>query len=262
MLGFCAPARARARPPAMSEPARRTRPHRTRPAASALARSLVTAALAAIACGKEGALPAGRVTRPVEVILGHLPADAWAVVGINAARVRQVPMLKKLLQQLPGMPPEIAGTCGFEKLGGVDLAVATLVRDPQGGESLLVALQGGFSRQSVERCIAALAATTDQPINIAHEESLTVYDVRKGSGKNYVYWPTGDIVILAPHTPTSSAPLGRLIGAPGVTSNAALMSYVRGVQTDAAFWMAGPLPPDVHKRMAELGAGVPALQGF
>jgi hypothetical protein len=262
-----APAGTRARNPAMSRPARGQSPDTRRPArvpAAVLALSLLIApaAFVAGACGKDDALPAGRITRPVEVILGHLPGDAWAVVGINAARVRQVPPLAKLLEQLPGMPPEIAGTCGFEKLGGVDFAVATLVRGAPGRENLFVALQGGFTRQTVERCIANLSATTGKPINVAHEESLTVYDIRDGSGKNYVYWPTGDFVILAPQTPTSPAALSRLIGAAGVSSNETLMSYVRRVQTDAAFWMAGPLPPELQKQMAGFGAGVPALQGF
>jgi hypothetical protein len=138
--------------------------------------------------------------------------------------------------------------------------VATLSRGAAGTEDLVLALRGGFTRPAVERCIANLSAPTGQAINVAHEESLTVYDVRDGSGKNYVYWPTADFVILSPQTPTSPSALARLIGANGASSNETLMSYAREVQTDAAFWMAGPLPPERKRQMA--GAGVPALEGF
>lgn len=252
MLGFCRPHRMRdlaANPlPALSGP---------------LAMLAAVALAGASGCGKDEGLPAGKITRPVDVILGHLPGDAWAVVGINAARAREVPALKKLVDWLPPAPlePKVARSCGFEKLGGVDLAVAALGGGPR-DDDVFVALHGGFTNDSMSRCITSLEAATGERMSVERQGSLTAYDARSGGGKSYVYWPTPDFVIVSPQTKSSRAALDRLIGAAGIKSNRSLMSYLGRVRTDAAFWMAGSLPPEVQKQLSGLGPGVPVLQGF
>ncbi len=221
-------------------------------------------AIAAVAgagpgCGKDS-LPAGEVTPEVATMLEHLPGDAWAVVGIHAARVRAVPALARLLEWLPDAPvPEvIAESCGLDPRRGLDLAVAAI----GGGapDSVFVAMKGSFRRDAIATCIIEVSDRTRDTLTAVQDGSVTVYGARKQRG--HVYWPTREIAVVAPQAVNPAAALNAIAGQPGVRTDERLMSYVGRVRTRAAFWMAGPLSPDAQKRMAGLGPGVPALQGF
>jgi hypothetical protein len=227
-------------------------------AAASLLASLAVGAGAG--CGQDRA-PPGEVTPEVATILGHLPGDAWAVVGINAARVRAIPALAPLLDWLPKPPldPKIVARCGLDSRQGIDRAIATL---GGGGrpDAIHLALQGSFSRHSIDDCVADLSSESDQPIVARQEGSLTAYTV--AGKKSHVYWPVGEVLIVAPDAVDQAAALNLLVGAESVKASSRLMGYVGRVRTGAAFWMAGPLPPEVQKQMAGFGPGVPALQGF
>jgi hypothetical protein len=221
-------------------------------------------AFALLGCGEQGGgIPPGRVTPEVEATLAHLPGDAWAVLGIDAARARRIPALGRLLAWLPAPPfdPPVAGGCGLDPAVGVDRAVATLGRGADPGAGAFIALAGRFTRASVERCIGELART-GRPVSAARHGALTVY--RDGGGESYAYWPTGSLVVVAPRAEGGRAALAELAAPGGARRGAglgaALGAYLARVRTDAVFWMAGPLPPAVQERMAE--PGVPALRGF
>ncbi len=224
--------------------------------------ALAAAAIASsgAACGKDS-LPTGEVTREVATMLEHLPGDAWAVIGIHAARVRAVPALARLLEWLPEapVPPVIAESCGLDPRRGVDLAVATI---GGGGapDSVVVAMKGSFRRDTIGTCIIELADRTGDAMTAVQDGSVTVYGARKERG--HVYWPTRDIAVVAPQAGKPIEALNAIVGQPGVRTDARLMSYLGRVRTRAAFWMAGPLPPEAQKRMTGFGPGVPALQGF
>ena len=234
------------------------------PAAGAGVAGLVAIAAIAgagqIGCGGES-LPAGEVTPEVATMLEHLPGDAWAVVGIHAARVRAVPALARLLEWLPDAPvPEaIAESCGLDPRRGLDLAVAAI---GGGGapDSVFVAMKGSFRRDAIATCIIEVSDRTGDTLTAVQDGSVTVYGARKQRG--HVYWPTREIAVVAPQAENPAAALNRIAGQPGVRTDDRLMSYVGRVRTRAAFWMAGPLSPELKKRMAGLGPGVPALQGF
>ena len=247
-------------------PNRAGRPART---GAALVALTAAATLGATACKRDEAMPAGLITPEVDVILGHLPAGAWAVVGINAARARRVPALHDLLRVLPAPPidPGIAESCSLSPLGGIDLAVASLGHGPGNEEAVFLAMKGGFTRESIARCIGDRSARTGERIGATKDGPLTVYGASTPSGtgggaRSHAYWPTADILIMSPQAERAQAALDQLVGAKGVTTDAVLMSYVRRVRTDAAFWMAGPLPAAMQAQMAGLGPDVPALQGF
>jgi hypothetical protein len=218
------------------------------------------AGLAAGACGKDS-LPAGEVTPEVATMLEHLPGDAWAVVGIHAARVRAVPALARLLEWLPEapVPPIVAESCGLDPRRGLDLAVAA-IGGAGGPDSVFVAMKGSFRRDAIGTCIIELSDRTREAMTAVQDGSVTVYGARKQRG--HVYWPTREIAVVAPEASNAAAALNAIAGQPGVRTDERLMSYVGRVRTRAAFWMAGPLPPDARERMAGLGPGVPALQGF
>jgi hypothetical protein len=200
------------------------------------------------------------VTAEVATMLEHLPGDAWAVVGIRAARVRAVPALARVLEWMPAPPVEraIAENCGLDPRRGADLAVATLAGSA-GAERVFVAIKGSFTRDSVASCTGALSERTGAAIPVMQDGSLTVYGTRRQ--KSTIYWPTREVAIAAPLSSDAPAALAALVDQAGVRTNATLMSYVSRVRTGAAFWMAGPLPPEAQKRLARL-PGVPALQGF
>jgi hypothetical protein len=225
-------------------------------------RAMAAAALAAFgpaaACGDQ-AQPAQDPA--VASMLEHLPGDAWAVVGIRASRARQVPALAPLLDWLPAEPvgAAIARHCGLGSRSGIDLAIAAIGGGAAQGRAF-VAMRGSFTRDSVATCVTELAAVTGEAVAVTREGSVTSYSGR--TEKRHVYWPTPQVAIVAPQADDAPAALGALFKQAGVTTSSELMSYVGRVRTGAAFWMAGPLPPEVQKRMAGFGPGVPALRGF
>jgi hypothetical protein len=226
-------------------------------------RAMAAAAVAAFgpamaACGDE---PQAAIGPEVATMLEHLPGDAWAVVGIRASRARQVPALARLLEWLPAQPvgAAVATHCGLGARSGIDLAIAAIGGDAAPG-STFVAMRGSFTRDSVATCVTELTAVTGEAIAVTREGSVTAYSGRKE--KRHVYWPTPQVAIVAPHAEDAPAALGALFKQAGVTTDSELMSYLGRVRTGAAFWMAGPLPPEVQKRMGGLGPGVPALKGF
>jgi hypothetical protein len=224
---------------------------------------MAAAALAALgpaaACGDEPS--GGEVTPEVATMLEHLPGDAWAVVGIRASRARQVPALSRLLEWLPQEPigAAIARHCGVGQRSGIDLAIAAIGGDAA-PDRAFVAMRGSFTRDSVATCVTDLADVTGETIAVTQEGSVTAYSRRED--KRHVYWPTREVAIVAPHAGDAPAALDALFKQAGVTTDSELMGYVGRVRTGAAFWMAGPLPPEVQNRLAGLGSGVPALKGF
>ncbi|HKE20050.1 MAG TPA: hypothetical protein VKB80_34485 [Kofleriaceae bacterium] len=231
-------------------------------AAVALATAAAATGACAVAwpaCGKDD-LPEGEITGEVATMLEHLPGDAWAVIGIRAARARAVPALARLLEWMPAPPVDraIAENCGLDPRRGADLAVATLGGGP-GAERVFVAIRGSFTRDSVATCVNELSDRTGEAIPITQEGSLTVYGARHK--RSHIYWPTREVAIAAPLADDAPAALAALVEQAGVRTDARLMSYVGRVRTGAAFWMAGPLPAAVQKQLARL-PGAPALQGF
>jgi len=219
----------------------------------------VAAAFAAAGC-RDAPVPPGEVTPEVSAILSHLPGDAWAVIGINAARARAVPALSRLLEWLPPAPlaAEIVDGCGLDARRRIDLAVATLGRAAS-PEAVFVGATGTFSRDSVATCLADLART-GQPIATAQEGAVTAYGAR--GDKGHIYWPTAEVAVMSPRAQGAAAALGEIANQGGVMRNEALMSYVSRARTNSALWMAGPLPPAMQERLAGFGPGVPALRGF
>jgi hypothetical protein len=226
-------------------------------------RAMAAAAFAALgpamaACGDE---PQAATAPEVATMLEHLPGDASAVIGIRASRAREVPALAGLLEWLPEEPvgAAIARHCGLGARSGIDLAVAAIGGDAAPARAF-VAMRGSFTRDSVATCVTELATVTGEPIAVTREGSVTAYSGRVD--RRHVYWSTPEVAIVAPQADDAPAALGALFKQSGVTTSSELMSYVGRVRTGAAFWMAGPLPPEVQKRMAGLGPGVPALRGF
>ena len=217
-------------------------------------------------------IPDGRMTSDVAAMLAHLPADAWGVVGVRAARARRVPALAPLLARMPALPldPSIGRACGLDPFAAVDLAVAAL--GGGGGEqAVVVALAGTFTRDSIARCIADRSAQTGERLSAADDGPLTVYGpggaARGGggagaAGRAYAYWPAADLVILSPAADGARAALMVLAGAGGAAPIPAPTGCLGRVHTDAALWAAGLVSPAMHRRMAAVGADVPGVRGF
>jgi hypothetical protein len=243
------------------------RADRTGPAGSAVAASALAslaaaalASLAAAACSRDP-VPRGELTPEVSTMLGHLPGDARAIIGINSARARKVPSLGRLLAWLPDAPldPALAGACALDPDRAVDQVVATIgPAGADGAERLFVAMKGGFTRESIASCLARSDREARPAITL--EGAVTAYTAQRA--KRYIYWPAGDVAIVSPDAPDSRAALDQLIAGGQAKQDARLMSYVSRVRTGAAFWMAGPMPPRVVQRLAGLGPSAVAIEGF
>lgn len=246
-------------------------------------------------CDRDPRLPAGVATQDVGAAITHLPARAWALVGVRPARARAVPALAALLARLPALPiePGLARTCGLSPTAGdaaIDLAVAAIGGADAGDRAVAVALSGSFTRASIARCAVERTAGDDEPLAATDDGRLTAYAPRPGArrgggaaatGPTHAYWPTDRILVVAPLGDRAPAALTALaaVDPTGLRPDAresgprqaarggdpappGLADLVSRVRTDAALWAAGRLPPPVEARLRAAGPGVAPVRGF
>ena len=228
--------------------------------AAARALALALALLVTSACKHEH-LPAGHMDPKVRVLLGHLPADARVVGGVDLARARTSRPLGQALDSFFPDPPTpvqlFRKACDLSPARDVNLLVFAAGDDVDDPGQRFVALQGGFTRDQVHDCVSHLGETQGTPVRVTATGALTRYTAADG-GTATVYWPAPDTAV-APYSGTAEPEsMSQILTGPSALENPSIMSMTALVDTGSALWLAGEVPREARARMTTTSAAEPA----
>ncbi|HEX8795657.1 MAG TPA: hypothetical protein VF765_32125 [Polyangiaceae bacterium] len=143
----------------------------------------------------------GRVRSPVaqriDPVLAAVPKDAWLVVTVDVAALRQSPIAAPLVKSATAVPGlgSLADACGFDPLARLaEIAVCS----PEGGErgDFGLAFAGDFSRDELARCAdKVIRARGGQPSTSAHGAFTMLDDAADATHTRVAYREGGPFLV-------------------------------------------------------------------
>jgi hypothetical protein len=176
----------------------------------------------------------------VPELLRSVPADARAVIAINASALRAHPAVQKWLlahgnwAPLEGEPNRFLTEAGLDVVRDVDAMVVALVPDGHPGRPV-VFFSGRFDQAAIAAALAKRGATA---FTIANVPALRLPDSEHASSSAVLAQPTSELIVAGDETAVSEA----LAGQPG--TNELVKNAMASGQIDpkAPFWLVADLP--------------------
>jgi hypothetical protein len=185
-----------------------------------------------------------------------LPANMFAVVGINVSTLRGSDMYKQLVPAMLAQKPdaqkhlsEIKDTCGNDVTGLVDSVVVGV--DEHGKGAIVVALRN-WSQKDVETCFGKMAKAHSGKFTSDKTGDFTHYHFTdKDNNKDlYLRWLAKDVVALATEPDNKDASQAAIGG--GIAGDKALAPLLAGTHSDAAVWAAINKTQDIDQVKAKM----------
>ena len=143
----------------------------------------------------------GRVRSPggrrVDPVLAAMPRDAWLVVTVDVAALRQSPVAAPLVKSATAVPGlgSLADACGFDPLAHLtELAVCS----PEGGErgDFGLAFAGDLGKDELARCAdKVIRARGGQPSTSVHDAFTVLEDGADATHTRVAYREGGPFLV-------------------------------------------------------------------
>jgi hypothetical protein len=195
--------------------------------------------------------PIGGIRGPAAEMLGYLPQDSSVIVGFSATKATKSRLFEKYQDKiLAGAAQDMAEVkekCGIDMMADMREVVVAVGKDIQNPDSAVIAVKGNYDRKKIEGCIVKMGGKIEG----------TVMTSPNGKVSN-MFWVANDTILISEGR--TSDELKGVKEAGNVTQNKELMELVRKVDSNATFWVAGTIPPEVAGVMG--GAGTPPNSGY
>ncbi len=214
---------------------------------------ITTLALSALAfapttaCKKEG----GGASGASADMLSYIPKDTSAVIGISWSKARASALFKKyesklMTEEVTKNVNEMKEKCGIDIMADLTTVVVSPGKDIQDESDVIIAIKGKFDKAKVEACITKMEGTVADGVYTIDGEPMNAY------------WPAADTMLFSKGM-TAEAMKGSVSGG-SVKDNAELMGMIKKVDSGAALWAAGMIPPEAAGMMG--GMGKPPKGGY
>jgi hypothetical protein len=188
--------------------------------------------------------PIGGIRGPAAEMLGYLPQDSSIIVGFSATKATRsklfVKYQDKILASAAQEMAEVKEKCGIDMMADMREVVVAVGKDIQNPDSAVIAVKGNYDRKKVEGCIVKMGGKIEG----------TVMTSPNGKVSN-MFWIANDTFLISKGR--TSDELKGFKEAGNVTQNKELMELVGKVDSNATFWVAGTIPPEVAGAMGPMG---------
>lgn len=228
---------------------------------AALAGALLLLAAAALAgCGKRAHLPTG--PSPEVTGLAAVPATADVVVGLDAGRLAESPIVERAIEMLLAREPELAArwqalreSCRLEVAQVARLMIALGPPPPGGrlgtGPMLLIAT-GKISEPDLVKCARDIVGKGGGTVVVKAGEGRTLYQVKDGARTMFIAFGRPDTVILGNHEGYVQEAVG---GGAKALDNPEIAGWVRLVDQNAPVWVVGRVAPQLQASLIRASGG-------
>ena len=189
--------------------------------------------------------------------LALLPKDATVLITINAARMRDTAVWRKLLDLRDATPEskkryaELSAECGFDPFTQIDGATIALPAPGQGGEFGAI-VHGTFNEEKLAACIKTEAAKADADIVPEEYDGKKVYGNRDSGLVGALL--DGKTMVLAGHDWSRrildlATGKGTNKDETSVKDNAAIVELAKKAHASDAIWAVGLVPDSVRAKL-------------
>lgn len=217
-------------------------------------------ALGLAGCGKRAHLPTG--PSPEVTGLAAVPVTADVVVGMNAGRLAESPIVERAIEMLLAREPELATrwqalreSCKLEVAQVARLMIALGPPPPGGrlgtGPMLLIAT-GKISEPDLVKCARDIVGKGGGSVVVKAGEGRTLYQVKDGARTMFIAFGRPDTVILGNNEAYVEEAVGS--GAKAL-DNPELAGWIRIVDQNAPVWVVGRVAPRLKASLIRASGG-------
>lgn len=169
-------------------------------------------------------------------MLGSMPKDSAAVIGISWSKARDSALFKKYEEKLmtgdaADEAAEMKEKCGIDMMADLKTIILAPGKSMQDDEKdVTVAVKGNFDKAKVEACITKMGGTVADGVYTKDGKPINVY------------WPSADTIVLSPKYSVEQL---KAFASASVKDNAELMALIGKVDSGATIWAAGMVPPEL-----------------